>query len=427
MLQGLLATVLGLAAVANAFPAAAATSVDEVTLAWTDSTHSKIRITWTEPAPVANTLRFESAEQQLDLGFTGAGEPNEVVINTSHLGVQDRYDEGRVVVTGAGGAEVASPAFDRFLPAVEPSLGFAADGSWIWSAGFVPRDTTPNDPLDLEPLARYTPQLLVDQEPRVLGGCGAISGATTTETAGPATRADQAGALVVRAVNEWRPNGRYGYSLPVTTATLSLNAPTSTPYGAPLLLTGLAMHKRITFWPSSGTCNIANDPLTGSRLEARDSSTSPWYLVGTLQQPRGDGSVTANLVNRGAREFRLHRPEVQYTSFVDFEAMSPVRSVRTTTRVVSAKFIQPVVALGTKPQAYLWADPAGTQRAALQFKNAAGAWQGLTYKTLYAGRGLVSFAWNVRGTYQFRWWVPGTTTGLKVDPVHSPVFTLTVR
>jgi hypothetical protein len=48
---------------------------------------------------------------------------------------------------------------------------------------------------------------------------------------------------------------------------------------------------------------------------------------------------------------------------------------------------------------------------------------------LYAGRGLVAFTFNRRGATQFRWWVPGSTTGtgLKVDPVYSGVFTLTVR
>jgi hypothetical protein len=89
-----------------------------------------------------------------------------------------------------------------------------------------------------------------------------------------------------------------------------------------------------------------------------------------------------------------------------------------------------VIPYGTKPQAYLWVDPAGTQKAALQFKNASGAWQGVTYKTLYAGRGLVAFNWNRRGSTQFRWWVPGSTTtstGLKVDPIYSSPFTLTVR
>jgi hypothetical protein len=88
-----------------------------------------------------------------------------------------------------------------------------------------------------------------------------------------------------------------------------------------------------------------------------------------------------------------------------------------------------VITYGTRPQAYLWVNPAGTQKAALQFKNASGAWQGVSYKTLYAGKGLLQFSWSKRGATQFRWWVPGSTTstGLHVEPVYSGVFTLTVR
>lgn len=108
---------------------------------------------------------------------------------------------------------------------------------------------------------------------------------------------------------------------------------------------------------------------------------------------------------------------------------SAVKLVRSTTRVVSAKFIAPVVTYGTKPQAYLWVDLAGSQQATLLFKNASGAWQGMTHKTLSSGRGIATFTFNRRGATQFRWWIPGSTTstGLKVDPVYSGIFTLTVR
>ena len=112
-----------------------------------------------------------------------------------------------------------------------------------------------------------------------------------------------------------------------------------------------------------------------------------------------------------------------------FGATTALTRVAATTHLVSAKFIKPVITYGTKPQAYLWVDPAGSQRAALQFKNASGSWQGVMYKTLSSGKGLAVFNWNRRGTAQFRWWVPGTTTstGLKVDPIYTAAFTLTVR
>jgi hypothetical protein len=95
---------------------------------------------------------------------------------------------------------------------------------------------------------------------------------------------------------------------------------------------------------------------------------------------------------------------------------------------MSAKFITPVIKYGAKPQAYLWVDPANTQKAALQFKNASGVWQGVSYKTLYAGKGLLQFPWNRRGVTQFRWYVPASThNGLPVAAVYTGGFNLTVR
>jgi hypothetical protein len=73
-------------------------------------------------------------------------------------------------------------------------------------------------------------------------------------------------------------------------------------------------------------------------------------------------------------------------------------------------------------------DPAGSQKAALQFKNASGVWQGVTTKVQSSGRGIATFPWNRRGITQFRWWVAGSVTGgLQVDPVYTGAFSLTVK
>jgi hypothetical protein len=137
------------------------------------------------------------------------------------------------------------------------------------------------------------------------------------------------------------------------------------------------------------------------------------------------GNYTATFRNPGHREYRVVvANQLNADGVPRFGADSATVGVRATTRVVSAKFIQPMVNLGTQPQAYLWVDPAGTQKAALQFRNASGVWQGVTYKTLYAGRGLIAFPWNKRGTTQFRWWVPASPPA---DATYSGVFSLTVR
>jgi hypothetical protein len=161
-------------------------------------------------------------------------------------------------------------------------------------------------------------------------------------------------------------------------------------------------------------------------LQARDSAAGAWYVVGSGRTD-AEGNYSFPLRNSGTREYRTTVAGITGATPVQ-PGTSPARTVRASTRVVSAKVIDPTVTVGTQPQAYLWVDPAGTQKAALQFKNASGAWQGLTYKTLYAGRDLVAFAWSVRGTHQFRWWIRGSTTstGLAVDPAYSSTITLTV-
>jgi hypothetical protein len=153
-----------------------------------------------------------------------------------------------------------------------------------------------------------------------------------------------------------------------------------------------------------------------------------WYDIGSTKS-LADGKYSISLKNPGAREYRAVKANSARDSVVQYGAITAARSVKATTRVQSAKFVVPVVAYGTKPQAYLWVEPPGSQRAALQFKNASGAWQGVTTKTLSAGRGIATFGWSRRGVTQFRWWVPASTTatGLRVEPVYTGAFALTVR
>jgi hypothetical protein len=413
---------------AQATPAQAAGAVDGVEIAWADSAHTKIRITWTEAAPVANTLRFESPGWQdpLPLGSTTAAGANELTINSSHLGYSDVVDAGYIVVAGPAGEESRSPEFDRYLPPTEPLFTREPGGAIRWRA-LDTTNTPPDDPLDLEGTTRYKPRLLFDQDPRVVDRCGAVDLPTTSEPQGPVPDQDKPYTLTIGTANEWNPRGRYRFGAEVMRSTATLTAPAVTRYGDPILLTGTLLRHHIVAFPHHAVCYPDARGNSGT-LEARNSPTSAWYRVGNLPAEY-EGDFTATVRNTGAREYRAVLSDGFTAHEIYYGATTASKAVRTTTRVVSAKFIQPVISYGTKPQAYLWVDPAGTQRAALQFKNASGAWQGLTWKTLYAGRGLVAFNWYRRGATQFRWWVPGSTTstGLKVDPVYSNPFTLTVR
>jgi len=416
----------------QAAPAVAAGSVDGVTVAWTDTTHTKIRITWTEDPGIANTLRMELGwwEEPLALGSVAATAPNELVINSSYLGYTgSSEDRAEIVVADSTGTEARSAAFDRYVrPSPMPTLSITPARAVRWTVPEV-EDPTPNDALDLPGSSRFTPKLLLDKQPHTVADCGELALQSTTGLSGEVPDQGKPGSLTLLSSNEWNPRGVGNDPAGIATTGLTVAGPTSTQYGGSLVLSGTVRYQYIST-NSSNICKQTSYLMPSERLvlQGRNTATSAWYVIGTTTT-NVDGQYTVTLKNAGAREYRVVRPDTSSFNAIQYGAWSPAKLVRATTKVVSAKFIAPVITLGTQPQAYLWVDPAGTQKAALQFKNASGVWQGITYKTLYAGRGIAAFTFNRKGATQFRWWVPGSTTstGLTVDAVYSSPFTLTVR
>ncbi|TWD75314.1 hypothetical protein FB561_6752 [Kribbella amoyensis] len=412
---------------APALPAGAASpGISGVRIAWADASHAKIRVSWTETTPVANRLwlEVEGGEPRLDLGSTAATGADEVLINTSYLGYSTQQENARIVVTDPAGGEAQSVPFDRYLRVVTwPTITFAADRSARWTLPPAPVDPNPGDPLDLAASTTYTPRLLQSVES---GKCEVRKLPSIRDETGTIPDDGRSALFAVDAANEWNPRGVGYLDFRIDHSTVTVSGATATAYGSQLRLTGAV---RTVTLNDTITCTAESQSVYQEKLvlQARDSSTSAWYVVGTVQTDPV-GRYTVDLRNPGTREYRVARADALIFHGVRYGA-SAQQTVRATTRVVAAKFIQPAVAYGTKPRAYLWVDPPGSQRAALQFKNANGVWQGVSYKTLASGRGLLSFPWNRRGVTQFRWWVPGSTTStrLPVEPVYSPTFSLTVR
>jgi hypothetical protein len=104
--------------------------------------------------------------------------------------------------------------------------------------------------------------------------------------------------------------------------------------------------------------------------------------------------------------------------------------IRTTSTLLSAKFVDNTIVLGQKPNAYLRVAPARNQSAALQFKNASGVWQGIVGTKVTADGSVYTggFNFNLRGKHEFRWWVGGfkNANNLTVDAFYTPTFSLTV-
>jgi hypothetical protein len=404
----------------------------DVQLAWADSTHTNVRVTWSEAKAAPNVIVLErEGSDDLQLGQTAVDAPNALVIPTTSL--QSSPDPGevdRIRISEPTGEEARSVGFDRYVRGDrDPELSFTPDGSVRWTlppeAG---PDGTPNDPLDLDQPTRYVPRLDLDELPHTNMDCGEVVLPTTTVPSGVIANRHKPYDLVLSVINEWRPSGGFNGWSHLTTTALTIAASASTAFGTPVAFSGTVTGRYIYQSGHPPACQDVGEPSGGVLvvLQARNTSTSAWYEV-TRTQTDATGKYSFSVRNPGAREYRATIPNAAGTTATYGSSTAP-KAVKATTRVMSAKFITPSIKLGAKAQAYLWVDPAGTQRAALQFKNPSGVWQGLTYKSLYAGRGLVTFGWSRRGATQFRWWIPGSTTstGLKVDPVYTGPFTLTV-
>ncbi|GAB2606524.1 hypothetical protein [Kribbella endophytica] len=410
--------------------ASAAAPISDVKISWSDATHTKIKVTWSEAAPVANTVAVDGG----DGTPTTADGPNQILLNAYDVPQTYAGQSHRIVVDGPNGAQAKSVEFDSYVYAPKSiTTSFPSYDQLRWT---VPVDTavdsTPNDPLDLTEPTLY--ELTWgngsgDSDPGgpIPNSCG---GTTTSTTSPTGTIAKPAGAheLIIGGVNEWGSAWDKA-SLIDTVDGVSVVEPGRTAYSATTTLTGHVDRRSLDIEEYRGHCEevVFPDSDTTVVVHQRTGDNEPWTVVGTTKTDVR-GNYTASFKNPGHRQYRVvvanSLQPVDYRGAVTFGANSRTVAVRSQTRIVSAKFINPVIALGAQPQAYLWADPAGSQKAALQFKNASGAWQGLGYKTLYAGRGLLTFPWNKRGTTQFRWWVPGSPT---VDEIYGAPFTLTVR
>jgi len=408
--------------------AQAAQAVGAVQIAWADVAQGQLKITWTESSPVANTVQLKAGALK-QLGTTSAAEPNELLVPIGDLGnSSDPADRVSIVVSDPGGGSAASPDFDRYLPHPDKvAMTTSPEGAARWTISPDLSDATAGDPLDVDGLTRYDVDLREQGSPHY---CNTVDLSDSTSTTGVIPRRTRPYAVHVQPHNEWGVDlASAGPSGSVTTSALTITAPAATQYGTVTTITGgIGEFSLMESSPTRCEEWAMYGPSTNVTLQARDTATSAWYAVSNTKT----GSVGAyrfTVKNAGAREFRVVADDQQRAGSFMYGASTAAKLVRSTTQVVSAKFIAPVITFGTKPQAYLWVDPAGSQQAALQFKNASGVWQGMTYKTLSSGRGIATFTFNRRGATQFRWWTPGTTTstGLKVDPVYSSIFTLTVR
>ncbi len=404
---------------------AAGQTVSEVTVAWAGQ---QIRVSWAEDAPVANTVKLSTGKE---LGSTTAAGANELLVDRATIGISnDPRDKLSVVVSDPDGGSAASPVFDHFVPRQRMTMGLAGGEQAVWRLVPAYEDETPNDPLDVNTPTKYAVSLY-EQGPGET--CTKVLLSDSTTETGLIPRRDKPYQVSAATTNEWGtlPGSDTGDTVGrVYVTDPAMTVPATAPYGTSAVIRGGVGATYVSV--SSGTkCATSSlNAATGTAtLQVENAFGGSWTDVASSPLSPEQPSFQFSVLSNGAKNYRVSVTSSAKDGQVYYGNVSRMGQLRSVTRVVSAKFIKPVITYGTQPQAYLWVDPAGTQRAALQWKDPSGVWQGITYKYLYDGKGLVAFNFNRRGTFQFRWYAPATTSpdGLPVDAVYSSPFSLTVN
>ena len=420
---------LGVPAVAHATPQGA---VDDVQLAWADG---KVKVSWSETAagiPNWLYLAIPGKASKLLGTTTGAG-ANEFLVSPSALEpTHDSKSTARIIVSDPSTDPAYSATFDRYIQGPTPfSPIMTGGGAMSWQFAPDPAvDTTPKDPLDAAQPVRYVPRLTLGKTPGTTNECEKVALPATTSPYGSIPKQFRPFTLDLYKVSEWGESKLA--SVRTRTSSTTFSTPASTTLGATITMTGSIQLNTLKN-PAAGNCEDIDETaaLGGLMmvLHTRTSASSPWTVVG-VSRTDAKGKYTFVVKNPGTREYRAVLTDGAGGGVANYQSISAQKVVRASTQFVQAKFITPVIKLGQQPNAYLWVEPARAQKAALQFKNANGVWQGLMYKTLSSGRGLSGpFAFNRLGQTQFRWWVPASLNGagLPVDAAYSSPFTLTVN
>ena len=427
-------TALLVGGVAVSSPAQAAESVSGVKIAWADSTHKAVRVSWSETLREPNhvEVRYGSATSGFPSRYLVAEQANTVDIPVDQFatGTTARIAVSVGTPSLPNSGTILSAPFDTNIlpwPAVTgTAVSSTGTVTWTWSAVTPRADSTPGDPLDL-------PQTPVRYQPLKSGRQSMVSaGAVTTARQFSVAGLSGATRVGAAALNEWNPvadgiEAHYA-AVDVFSSSASLQIPTVATYGTTVAISGQVRYQAFGCL-ASGTCGaIDRGPSAGRsvRIEARKNSTSPWGQV-SLVTTDSQGMYRTTAGTPGTRQFRAVVLAKDTGVTWLRTTTSRVATVSARTRVLGAKFLDPTMSYGQRATAYLAVSPAGSQRALLQRRGADGVYRGIAYVQLSSGRGSHGVTATPRGTAYYRFVVPGTTYGgYQVAPVTTAPFSLTV-
>jgi hypothetical protein len=405
----LLATALTTTEAAAALPDPAPTNVR---ISWTDETFKYVHVAWEEDAARPNkiVLRRQGKPAQYLPVYLPPEAPNAVDIPASSV-VQygwtslDPLEFAVAVGTQAGDTSpfAVSKVFDAQVPNPPERVSVTPSGTSTLQVKWRPAtvtDTTPKDPLDRTIPLTYAPYYSLTE-----GGARVPLG-----TRGPATQLTFTGPkppfiFGVVAHNEW--GGVFtGARVNAMSTQLTAKIPAWSVYQLNTSnITG-------TYTPSSEKRQVV--------LQARNSSTSPWYVVRSYTF--SGGKFEFDLGTAGTRQYRVAVPSVvMYGSAAWFGTYSAAATSTTQLRTTGYFWWNQVYA-GSTNEARLAVAPGVNTTASLQ------RWNGKTWATVGPvkvtnGYGVAYIRTTTKGRVAYRYYVPASTYGgLRFAAAYTPTF-----
>jgi hypothetical protein len=391
----------------TAVPATASTLLDpapsNVRISWKDDTFQHVRVTWEEDEPRPNVivLRHRGGQARYLPVYLAADAPN--AVDVPAVSVRDlAWTEGGTplefevaVGTSAGTTSpiAVTEAFDASAPLPASVVSTAMSGASTltvrWAPAAAPADETPGDPLDRTvPLTYQASYRLSEtgQETQL----GQRSAATQVTFTSPKPSFH----FSVTVFNEW--GGQYpGAGVDAEGAKLTANVPAWAVYqaGSPKI---------------TGTYSPVEQPRQVI-LQARNSPTSPWYVVAT--DAFTGGKYAFPLGTGGSRQYRVVVPNASYHGGVTLSYGAYTAPASSTTQLrATAAFRWTQVRVGTTNEARLTVGPGVTTTATLQ------RWNGATWTTVGPvavrnGQGTGYIRTVTPGRTAYRYYVPASTFG----------------
>lgn len=374
-----------------------------VRVAWAGSA---VRVTWDETGSHPNRIVLHRLGKPLaDAVFlVGADEPNQIDLPVDSQRWVVTTEIGVSVGTAAGDTSpmALSPSFDTSKPSTPVLVSSAISGGSTvtvhWESGPPKPDSTPNDPLDRDTPPLYQPSWSV-------GDLGTDLGPRTAATSLTFTAPAPDFGFSVAESNEW--GATKGWLVGVRRSAPTLSVP--------------ALHKFGDLFTASGS--FAGFDARPVFLQARNTPTSPWYVVAS--RVFSGGRYSFLLQNSAPREYRVQIPNTAGADAVWFGGYSPVVTSQVQLNV-NLGIPYPTVRRGTEGTMTLTVYPLAPLTAVLQ------RWNGKAWTTVGPVRAAAGTAYGyvfhqVPGKYSYRYYVPNTVyRGATYLAAYSQTAVLTV-